>query len=203
MINESYLNKLIHECNELRTKSCFNNLDAGTMKVSYMTKKNQEFIGYLQGYYELYRRNLYKIKESDSIRANSKNYLKIYRDNDGAIRQIEKYVNGRLDVIHQSFTVQNKTYLFPFTGKGAYYPTYTYVTVYSGDGISEEYMANRTQIVYTKYESTGRENEIGYSYVNYVEGGKIPFLEKRKGVIRLDTLQCDETEYSSWLDKKI
>lgn len=202
MIDESYLNKLIRECNELRKNTCFNNLDTDAMKVSYMTKKDQEFIGYLQGYYELFRRNRYKIKESDSIRANCKKYLKIYRDKDGAIRQIENYVNGRIDVIHQSVSVQNKTYLFPYTGNGGSYPTYTYVTVYSDNGISEEYMANRTQIIYTKYESTGRDNEIVYSSVNYVEGGKIPFLEKRKGVIRLDTLQCDETEYSSWLDKK-
>ena len=97
------------------------------------------------------------------------------------IRQIENYVNGRIDVIHQALAVQNKTYLFPYTGKGGSYPTYTYVTVYSGDGISEEYMVNGTQIVYVKYESTGRENEIGYFLVNYVEGGKVPFLEKKEG----------------------
>ena len=48
MIDESYLNKLIHECNELRKKTCFINLDTQAMKASYMAKKNQEFIGYLQ-----------------------------------------------------------------------------------------------------------------------------------------------------------
>ena len=72
------------------------------------------------------------------------------------------------------------------------------MTVYSNDGISEEYMANRTQIVYTKYEPTESDNEIGYSSVNYVEGGKVPFLERREGVICLDTLQCNETEYYNW-----
>lgn len=79
--------------------------------------------------------------------------------------------------------------------KGEYYNSETLVTQ------KNEYMVNGTQIVYVKYESTGRENEIGYFLVNYVEGGKVPFLEKRKGVIRLDSLQCVETDYSSWLDK--
>ncbi len=54
-----------------------------------------------------------------------------------------------------------------------------------------------------KYEPVGNDNEIAYSSVNYVEGGKYPVLEKRKGIIRLDTLQYDETEYSSWLDNKL
>ena len=201
MTDETYLNKLIYECNELRKNTCFTKLDTETMKVSYLAKKNQEFIGYLKGCYEMFRRKQYKIKESDSLRTNCKKYLKICRDNDGKIRQIENYVNGRLDVIHQSLVIQNKTYLFPFTGTGAPYPTYTYVTVFSGDAVSEEYMANRTQIIYIKYEPTGRDNEIGYSSVNYVEGGKVPFLEKRKGIINVDSLQCNETEYSSWLDK--
>ena len=199
MIDESYLNKLIQECNELRKKTCFITLDTQAMKASYMAKKNQEFIGYLQGYYELFRRKQYKITESDSVRTNCKKYLKIYRDNEGTIRQIENYVNGQIDVVHQSLVIQNKTYLFPYTSKGGSYPTYSYVTVYSNDGISEEYMANRTQIVYTKYEPTESDNEIGYSSVNYVEGGKVPVLERRKGVICLDTLLCNETEYYNWL----
>ena len=203
MIEESYLIKLIRECNELRKNTGFVKLNTDTLKISYMSKKNQEFIGYLQGYYEMFRRKKYKINESDSLRANCKKYLKIFREKDGTVRQIENYVNGRIDVIHQAFTAQNKFYLFPYTAIGGSYPTYTYVTVYSDSGISEEYMVNRNQIVYMKYEPVGNDNEIAYSSVNYVEGGKYPVLEKRKGIIRLDTLQYDETEYSSWLDNKL
>lgn len=137
MIDESYLIKLIHECNELRKNTCFIKLDTDSLKISYMPKKNQEFIGYLQGYYEMFRRKKYKITENDSLRANCKNYLKIFRENDGTVRQIENYVNGRIDVIHQAFAYQNRIYLFPYTAMGGSYPTYTYVTVYSDDGISE------------------------------------------------------------------
>ena len=80
MIDESYLIKLIHECNELRKNTCFIKLDTDSLKISYMPKKNQEFIGYLQGYYEMFRRKKYKITENDSLRANCKKYLKIFRE---------------------------------------------------------------------------------------------------------------------------
>lgn len=62
-------------------------------------------------------------------------------------------------------------------------------------------MANRSQIVYMKYRPAGHDNEIAYSSVNYVEGGKFPVLENRKGILRLDTFQYYETEYGNWLDK--
>ena len=80
MIEESYLIKLIRECNELRKNTGFVKLNTDTLKISYMSKKNQEFIGYLQGYYEMFRRKKYKINESDSLRANCKKYLKIFRE---------------------------------------------------------------------------------------------------------------------------
>ena len=196
MINESYLNDLIHECNELRKNTAFRALDTETMRVSYMPKKIQGFVGYLHGYYELSLEQKHKIKESGTLRTNCKNYLKIYRDDEGTIQQIESYVNGRTDVIHQLFEKGNKTFLFPFTSTGGSYPTYTYVTVYSGDEITEEYLANRNQIVYMRYEPDG--NDIGFSSVNYVEGGRVPILESRRGIIHPDTLQYNESEYNRW-----
>ena len=198
MNDESYLINLIHECNELRNNTHFIKLSTETFKISYMAVKNKYFDSYLQGYYGKFIKKKYKITERDSLRTNCKNYLKIFRENDGTVRQIEAYVNDRIDVIHQAFANQNKIYFFPYHASGGgSYPTYTYVTVYSDSGISEEYMANSNQIIYMKYEPTGCDNEITFSSVNYVEGGSFPVLERRKGLIHLDTLQYDETEYRS------
>lgn len=190
MVKESYLRKLVMRTSALRKKVKYKSINLQECDITYMPTKKKSFVGMKQGYAEQLFRIENGIKESVKIRANCKDYLKMFRNSEGKVLQIEKYANGRIDCIFQVHYDENLCCLFPFSANGGFYPTYSYITAYENGKISEEYMVDGDQIVYERYSN---ENElcVDYEYVNYVSGGKSPILETREGVFRFNPLRFE------------
>lgn len=197
-IDIEYLDKLTKDCQEIKKKIQYRNILLDNLTISYLVTKNHSFIGYHQGYYEQIVQHQYKLKESAKIRANSKNYLEIYRDKSNDIVQIVKYCNGHIDCIHQSYMHDNKRYLVPFSSTGGFYPTYIYVTVYNDADIIEEYAIEGRQIIYDKYMKES-DKQIAFSRINYVVGGNVPILEEMEGLITIDPLSYNEIDFDNWI----
>ncbi len=201
MIDYGYLDSLINNVQKLRKQIEFREIDVTKYLVSYMTTKKTSFVGYKEGYFDYLVRNQKGIKESDKIRATTKNYHKVIKNENGELIQIEAYVNGRIDCVFQVHWVENIRYLFPFSFNGGFYPTYVYATRFENGAVVEEYMVESSQIVYEAY-SYKSDNQIDYSCVNYVSGGNYPIREQRKGVFKLNPLTYDETYYDCWLNHR-
>ena len=188
---------LIKDCKEIREKIQYKDVFECGYDKSYLPAKDIPFVGYFQGYFEQFQQKNKKIKETDKLRANCKNYLEIYKSDNNLI-QIVNYKKGRIDCIHQCYRDGNKTYLLPFSGKGGFYPTFTYVVVYAGSEVVEEYAVSGNQVILDQYNRMD-EKHIEFARINYVVGGTAPVLEERKGLINTDTLDYAETYYDDWL----
>ncbi len=191
---------LINEWKDIKDQVHFKNLNENDYAKSYLSNKNQSFIGYHQGYFDQHQRNSLKIKETPKIRANCKNYLE-YLSNENGLIQINTYHNGHIDCIHQMYKNGNKNYLLPFSSNGGFYPTYTYVTVFEGNEITEEYAIENNHIIFQKYEKAS-DNTVNVYRVNYVVGGSVPVLEERVGIINIDTFEFAENHYDNWLNHR-
>ncbi len=193
MVDESYLRELISKISTLRKKVKYKPVNPDECVVTYMPTKKKSFVGMKQGYAEQLFRIENGIKESEKIRANCKDFLKLFRNQEGKVLQIEKYANGKIDCVFQAYYNENLFCLFPFSANGGFYPTYSYATVHENNKIVEEYMVDDNQIVYERYLN---ENETGvdYEYVNHVSGGKTPILEARAGVFRFNPLRYENIE---------
>lgn len=200
MLDKKYLNDLIENCNKLREKYVFFNLENSECIVSYMPTKKRSFVGYKHGDYEVIMQQKYKMKENSMIRANCKNYIKLFRDTTGELLQIQRISNGRIDVVHQAHRIKNTMYLFPFSPDGGFYPTYTYVTKYGHNCVVEEYMVSGNQIIYEKYDKKDEVEE--YLFTNYVRDGTYPILEERKGIFTFEPLEYKEIENSNWTENR-
>lgn len=190
MVEESYLRELISKISALRKKVKYKSINTSDCVVAYIPTKKKSFVGMKQGYAEQLSGIENSIKESAKIRANCKDYLKLFKNREGKVLQIEKYAGGRIDCIFQAYYDENLCCLFPFSANGGFYPTYSYVTVYENGKIIEEYMVDGSQIVYERYLNES-ETCVGYEYVNYVSGGKSPILEARAGVFRFNPLRYE------------
>ena len=188
---------LVKDCKEINEKIQYKDVFECGYDKSYLSAKEIPFVGYFQGYFVQSIQKNKKIKESDKIRTNCKNYLEIYKS-DKELIQIVNYKNGRIDCIHQSYRDGDKIYLLPFSGKGGFYPTYTYVVVYAGSEVVEEYAVSGNQVIFDKYNRMD-EKHIEFARISYVVGGAPPVLEERKGIINIDTLDYTETYYDDWL----
>lgn len=182
MVDEKYLRNLIKNVSALGKKVRYKPVNPDDCVITYMATKKKSFVGMKSGYAEQLFRIENGIKESEKIRANCKDYLKIFRNRQGDVLQIEKYANGKPDCLFQSYCEENLFCLFPFSANGGFYPTYSYVTVYEGEKIVEEYMVDGDQIVYERY-SNETETSVDYEFVNYVSGGKVPILEHKTDII--------------------
>ena len=200
---ESYkhLDKLIDKTNALREKIKYCEIDILDCVFSYMPTKKTSFIGYKEGYSDILIRNQKGMKESDKISSSAKNFLKYIKNKKGELIQIESYTNGRIDCLFQVHWIENARYLFPFSSNGGYYPTYTYVTKYKSNIVTEEYMVSGNQIVYETY-SQKLNKDIEFNFINYVSNGQYPVLEERKGVFHLNPLAYVENYSDSWLNHR-
>lgn len=196
-LKEYDFTSLIKECEEIREKIQYKDIFEFGYDKYYLSARDIPFMGYFQGYFEQSLKKNKKIKESDKIRANCKNYLEIYKS-DKELIQIVNYKNGRIDCIHQCYRDGDKIYLLPFSGEGGFYPTYTYVVVYAGSEIVEEYAISGNQVIFDKYDKMDAKH-IEFARINYVVGGKVSVLEERKGIINIDTFDYEETYCDNWL----
>ena len=201
MANYKHLSKLIEESNLLRNQIKYCEIDLTDCIISYMPTKKTSYVGFKQGYSDILTRTQKGINESDKIRSNTKDFLKLIKNKNGELIQIESFKNGRLDCLFQVHWIKNVRYLFPFSSNGSYYPTYTYITKYKSNYVTEEYMVTGNQIVYESY-SYKLNKDIEYNYINYVSGGKYPVLEERKGLFRLNPLTYEERYYDNWLNHR-
>lgn len=106
-----------------------------------------------------------------------------------------------IDCLFQIYWIENVRYLFPYSGEGAFYPTYTYVTKYEENCVVEEYMIQGKQIVHETYIQNSN-GQIDYNYINYVSGGKYPVREIRKGKFYLNPLTYVESYSDNWLNHR-
>ena len=201
MTNYKQLNKLIDKTNSIRENVKYREINITDCTFSYMPTKKTSFIGYKQGYSDILIRNQKGIKVSDKISSTTKNFLKFIKNQNGELIQVESYVNGKIDCLFQVYWIKNIRYLFPFSSSGKYYPTYTYVTKYKSNNVTEEYMVSGNQMIYETY-SYKLNKDIKYSYINYVSNGKVPVLEERKGKFTLNPLIYKENYNYNWFDKQ-
>ncbi|MBR6849501.1 MAG: hypothetical protein IKM88_04615 [Lachnospiraceae bacterium] len=99
-IKEDSFAGLAKECKVIREKVKYKNVFENGYDKYYLSSKNVPFVGYFQGYFIQIQQKNKRIKETNKLRANCKNYLEIYRD-DNELIQIVNYCNGRKDCIHQ------------------------------------------------------------------------------------------------------
>ena len=201
IVDYNYLNKLIEEVNSFRKQIAFLHSSTAECMVSYMPTKKTSFIGYKQGYNDIWNREQNGMKESDKIRTTVKDYLKYFKNKDGRPVQIESYKRGRLDVLFQVHWLGTVRYLFPFSAEGRFYPTYIYVTKYESDRVVEEYMVDGNQIIYEAY-SHKQPADVEYTYINYVVGGAYPVRDERKGIFHLNPLTYEEAYSDNWLNHR-
>ena len=157
---------------------------------------------FLEGLISMLKDKKCGIKERNTLRKGTKNYHAIFRDENGLIRKVNKYVNGSVDVTFFAVYKENKRYLLPFSDKyKCRYPTYVIVTEYADRSIIREYMVESTQIVYTSYEKLS-DNEYKVEEINYVPDGEYPVLECEIYVISVGLVaEYRDRKGYSWYDE--
>lgn len=197
-VDVTYLDSIMSITLAQRQMFRFIDLDISRCKVSYISTRGTTYLGIKEGYKDLLSRKEKGLKEAIKLRAGAKNYLRLIRNEDGKILQIENYKNGDLECIYQAQHVNNHRYLFPFSKDGKPYSTYTYVTHYKDDSVTEEYMVDDKQIIYEGYtELTGKK--LGYTYLNYVPADHYPIRELLKGFFNLTSSTYTQTKFQCWL----
>jgi len=197
-----YLDKLIADTNEKRSRFAYFEPDETDAEISYLSSKKDTDLGLKNGLmYEMRRQNL-KVKEHPNLRKGSKHYLKTVRQNNRIVK-ITSFIRERIDVVFLAYYEADARYFFPFSSNGTFYPTYTYVTRYAGGIVSEEYKVGNIQVVYERYEKTDNE-KTRYSVINYVKNGTYPILGSGTGVFECDpAIVYTETEYRLWIDDRV
>ena len=199
MIRKSYLIKLNQNCNKLASEIKYSILNKDDYSISYLPTKKTSFLGYKRGFFEQFQLQRKGLKETEKIRSNCKSYLEIFRDKEKKIVQINSIKEGEIDCIHQAYYENDIMYLFPFSETGCTYPTYIYVSKQINDFIEEEYMVNKNQIIYEKYDR--KKNVVKYECVNYVINGKYPVLSNETGEFSFNPFDYKMKSIKSWFDK--
>ena len=132
--------------------------------------------GFCEGIPFSYHRQKHKSKERPKLRKGTMNYLRLVRRN-GNLLRVDKYVNGRIDVVHLAQYFDGVRYLFPFMDGGGFYPTYTYVTYWENDQPSMELWVEGGQILRWTYDYR-EDKTIVASYINAVPDGTVPILSR-------------------------
>lgn len=193
--NVDYFDRLIEEYTRLRNAFVYEPSDKAC-DISY--SKYVNWHGALEGAMTKFKFQQYKIKEQKKLRAGSKNYNVLYRQ-DGKLMQIDHYVNGRLDVIYKAYYTENKRYLFPFFANGSPYPTYGVVAVFKEGKLVEEMLVDH-QLIFYDYRYMG--DRITLTYIDYVPSGtEYKLLEKASGIFQIsDTLEYTTLYRLNYLD---
>ena len=84
-IKEDSFAGLAKECKVIREKVKYKNVFENGYDKYYLSSKNVPFVGYFQGYFIQIQQKNKRIKETNKLRANCKNYLEIYRDDNELI----------------------------------------------------------------------------------------------------------------------
>lgn len=196
-----YLKALLKETERLRESFPFREISEEDAEITYITTKLHTTIGTQCGLMHELALKKYKVSERPKLRKGSMNYCKIYRI-DGKVVRVDSYVKGRVDVVFLAYYQENKRFLFPFRKDGGFYPTYTYVTHFKNDMVTEEYQSDSVQIVYNCYEKTD-ENHVWHDCINYVPNGTHPVLASQSGIFALTPeLTYQWTEAEHWRDGK-
>jgi len=199
-MNEKHLLKLANDCyNEYyeRISQCdFFTVD-NDCETRYMSNSKHRWSILLCGPMSEKLRQDNKIFEKRKLRANTKNYDKLFYKN-GTLLKIERYVNGRLDHIYLCYYCGNVRILKPFTANGGFYPTYSLITVYSNKKVIKEIWIDGDQIITETYSYNN--GSIDYEFANLAPASaKNKILFYSKGSLT-DTLRYTETERFSWLE---
>ena len=170
--------------------------DLSDARVCYMRNLHDLHVGIDEGLSVLEKMQKYKVKETTVLRKNALHYHKRYYK-DTKLRRIESYLSGRLDVVFVAAYLDGGRYLFPFLRDGNHYPTYTHVLENHSD-VTEEYLCDRGQIVYSRYEKTA-DHRYAYSQVNYVPDGQYPILGYETGVFLVtETISYRMEQQYTW-----
>lgn len=203
MVEKEYLKQLLKKTNELRKNFKFKEIDKGKCSVVYLPIKSESFTCFRDGLSSQHRRLIRNIKYTKKLRANCKNYLKIYKDEEDKIVFIECYPmeEGKVNLVFLAYYENNVRYLFPFRETGDFYPTGTYVAKFENKKVVEEYYVGGNQIVYEHYFNETKEKVDFYS-INYVPTGSYPILDEIKGIYHFNPLSFEMLERRTWLDEE-
>lgn len=194
--DKDYLKTLIEISNNKFEQFKYVDIDEDSFDICFMPTKNQHYIGLQLGLSSQAILKRHNIKESNSIRSNSKNYIKILKK-DNKIVKIESVNNGKKDCTFLAYYENEYRYLFPYTETGSKYPTYLSVTHFDDNKVMEEYLVQKGQIIYSQYGNQ-EDGKVNYYYINYVPDGKHPILEEKSGYYIVDSLEYVENEYFVW-----
>lgn len=192
-----YIQELIEKANELSVSFTPIEKDLSDAEVVYVRNRGELDAGIGEGLVHLYTMQRYKIKEQNKLRAGTKHYYKKYYI-DGKIEKIESHSDGKVALCYFASYHDNTRYLIPFGENNKPYPyTYTYALKRDGD-VTEEYMVQGFQIVYSRYRKIDQAN-YDYLYINYVPNGTYPILGYETGVFEVtDTINYKQNYAYSW-----
>ncbi len=195
----TYLNSLMRFANRQRSMCKFMQLDISSCQVSYLSTRGSSSLVLKEGYRDLSNRQDKFVKESPKLRAGAKNYMRLIKNADGKLLQVENYKNGDLDCIYQVQFINDNRYLFPFLPDGSRYEgSYIYVTKYRNQLVTEELMVDDKQLIYEGYSHLPN-NMIDYLYIKYVPQDHYPIREIVEGNFTTNPVVFNQTNLQCWL----
>ena len=201
-VDKKYLKKLLKETNKLRKNFAFKEINKDECSVVYLPIKSETFGCFCEGLSNQYKRQIKNIKYSDKIRANCKNYLKIYKNKENKVVFIECYPKEEsVNLVYLAHYEGNVRYLFPFCENGEFYPTCSYVAKFENDKVVEEYQVDGNQIVYELYFDETKD-KVNYYLINYVPTGTFPVLDECWGIYYFNPLRFELLKRKTWLDER-
>ncbi|WP_050635602.1 hypothetical protein [Candidatus Stoquefichus sp. SB1] len=198
--DKEYLKSLIQDVNKKFEQFKYRDIDENDCDIFYIPTKKLSYIGLQSGLSEEARLKKNNLQKVTKIRSNCKNYIRLI-EKDNQIIKIESIKKGTIDSTYLSYYDKGYRYLFPYTKTGYRYPTYISVTYFENDQVSEEYLVQKDQIVYSRYSKCD-ESKVDYYYINYVPNGKYPVIEEKIGYYLLDSLEYVEKEYYVWIQDR-
>lgn len=196
---KTYLLSLYDESIRFASSYVYTEIDHNCDDVVYLRNRHDSVTGRQDGLYSMYTMQKNKIKEQKTLRPNAQNYIKKYYADD-LLKEIECFVEGRLDCRFIAVYRDNKRYLIPFSETGTHYPTYTYI-LETHDNYYEEYMVSNSQIVYRRYTQL-EENKYAYLYINYIPKGTYPINAIETGIFNVESqISYLREQYYSWYEE--
>lgn len=195
---KEYLKTLLEETEELAKTFDYSDVDVANAEVRYLATKKYNWLGLLEGIAGKADIKAKRSRFSEKIRLSCEFYNKFFYIS-GKLMKVESYVNGhdRMATWYKAFYIGNKRYLCPGGNDGENRFGYIFVTEYRDGKVYEEYMVERTQIVFWRYRYTD-EGTVESYYINYVPAGKYPVLSESEGIYDQETLEYKETNSYVW-----
>ena len=195
---KEYLRSLLEETEELAKTFDYSDVDVTNAEIRYLATKKYNWLGLHEGIASRSDIKAKRSKFSEKIHSNCRFYNKFFYI-DGKLMKVEGYVDGhdRMSTWYKTFYIGNKRYLYPGGSNGENRFGYIFVTEYRDGRVYEEYMVDKTQIVFWRY-CYSEEGAVESYFINYVPTGKYPVISESEGIYDIESLEYKETYGYSW-----